>query len=102
MFCKNCGKEIKDTEKFCSYCGTPVDVHEDNINRQENIRRKNVYTDNFNTVVPPKKSKSKLKKVIIAIIAVLVALVFLLYGYLEMILQDRIQQVQYKIQTTKL
>lgn len=55
MFCKNCGKEIKDTEKFCSYCGTPVDVPENNVNRQENVRRKNVYTDNFNTVVPPKK-----------------------------------------------
>lgn len=38
-----------------------------------------MYTDNFNTVVPPKKSKSKLKKVIIAIIAVLVALVVIVW-----------------------
>ena len=37
------------------------------------------HTDNFNTVVPPKKSKSKLKKVIIAIIAVLVALVVIVW-----------------------
>ena len=24
MFCQNCGKEIKDTEKFCPNCGEPV------------------------------------------------------------------------------
>ena len=24
MFCKNCGKEIKNTN-FCSYCGTKVE-----------------------------------------------------------------------------
>lgn len=24
MFCKNCGKELPDTAKFCSGCGTPV------------------------------------------------------------------------------
>lgn len=26
MFCKNCGKEIKGTEKFCPACGSPVSV----------------------------------------------------------------------------
>lgn len=25
MFCKKCGKEIIDNEKFCSECGTGVD-----------------------------------------------------------------------------
>lgn len=25
MFCKKCGKEIKDTDKYCPYCGAPVD-----------------------------------------------------------------------------
>ena len=24
MFCKNCGKELPDSAKFCSGCGTPV------------------------------------------------------------------------------
>ena len=24
MFCRNCGKEIKDGAKFCENCGTPV------------------------------------------------------------------------------
>lgn len=26
MFCKNCGKQLKDGEKFCPDCGTPVAV----------------------------------------------------------------------------
>lgn len=26
MFCKNCGKEIADSSKFCVNCGTPVDM----------------------------------------------------------------------------
>ncbi|MGN1203661.1 MAG: zinc-ribbon domain-containing protein, partial [Lachnospiraceae bacterium] len=26
MFCKQCGKEINNTSKFCPFCGTPVTV----------------------------------------------------------------------------
>ena len=25
MFCKKCGKELKDEDKYCPYCGEPVD-----------------------------------------------------------------------------
>ena len=35
MFCKNCGKEIKDTEKFCPNCGEPV-VSEKNKASEKN------------------------------------------------------------------
>lgn len=28
MFCKQCGKEIKEAEKFCSVCGAPVQSQE--------------------------------------------------------------------------
>lgn len=31
MYCKNCGKQIEDTAKFCGSCGTPQD-YSDNIN----------------------------------------------------------------------
>ena len=27
MFCENCGKEIKDENKFCPYCGASVYEH---------------------------------------------------------------------------
>lgn len=27
MFCKNCGKELKDGSAFCSYCGTKVEAN---------------------------------------------------------------------------
>ena len=26
MFCKNCGAQLEDSQKFCSNCGTPVDT----------------------------------------------------------------------------
>lgn len=26
MFCTNCGKEIRETEKFCPECGNPVNI----------------------------------------------------------------------------
>ena len=29
MFCKNCGEKIPDGEKYCPYCGTPVDIESD-------------------------------------------------------------------------
>lgn len=40
MFCKNCGKEIKDTEKFCPNCGEPV------------ISEKNKTTEKKQTQIP--------------------------------------------------
>lgn len=31
MFCKNCGTEISDTEKFCGKCGTPVETQKTSV-----------------------------------------------------------------------
>lgn len=81
MFCRNCGKEIKDTEKFCSYCGTPVDIHENNSDKQDNLQRKDVYTDNFNAGVSLKKNKHWSKKIIIGIITVIILIIIIgLFG----------------------
>ena len=30
MKCKKCGNEIKDGKKFCSKCGTKVDINQQN------------------------------------------------------------------------
>lgn len=37
MFCKNCGKELKDTAKFCPACGTQVEagMNEKNASKQQ-------------------------------------------------------------------
>ena len=32
MICSKCGKEIKEENSFCTYCGTPVNKIEDNKN----------------------------------------------------------------------
>lgn len=43
MFCKNCGKEIKNNVKFCPYCGkdTGVGSLEDEPSMDEDIETKN-------------------------------------------------------------
>ena len=33
MFCENCGKEIKDGDKFCPYCGAENEINKDEILR---------------------------------------------------------------------
>ena len=30
MFCEKCGKEIKDGDKFCPYCGAENKINKDN------------------------------------------------------------------------
>ena len=34
MYCKNCGKEIKEGNTFCTNCGKPIEN-----NKQENIKQ---------------------------------------------------------------
>ncbi len=34
MFCKNCGNELKEGVKFCSKCGTPMDVIQTSENQE--------------------------------------------------------------------
>lgn len=52
MFCKNCGSEIKETEKFCHSCGRPLNL-----------------SSNNNMYVTQGKRTNKSKRKIIAIIA---------------------------------
>ena len=63
-FCRNCGKELKGNEKFCSSCGSPVSTIKEDIQ-------------------PVQKSEGK-KKIgiivagIVIIIAMIIAAVFAL------------------------
>ena len=38
MFCKNCGKEIKDNEQFCAECGTK----KSNVEKKETPKKSNI------------------------------------------------------------
>lgn len=31
MYCTNCGKPIKQVDKYCAYCGNKTEQHEDSI-----------------------------------------------------------------------
>ena len=65
MFCKYCGKEIKDGVRFCPMCGKPTGVTEE----KEKLQSTNDYFQN----------KKPNPKVIFAILGVVV-LVFLIGG----------------------
>ncbi len=69
MFCKNCGKEIADDSKFCSFCGTSTES--DNSAEQFAIWTKNRELINIGMTIPeieeketdnPKKIEEKRKK----------------------------------------
>lgn len=63
MFCKNCGKEIKDTEKFCPNCGEPV------------ISEKNKTTEKKQTQIP--RADKKFNSKIVVIFLLIVAIIFI-------------------------
>ena len=57
MFCKNCGHEISDAAKFCSNCGTKVEVDEDIVvpvavvdKAEEEVNESEVETNNEESV----------------------------------------------------
>lgn len=51
MYCKNCGKEIEDTIKYCPYCGSSVNevsVEEINyIEKKDNFKRSDASYNSF-------------------------------------------------------
>ena len=63
MYCKNCGKEIADNAKFCSYCG----AKQTNTEPTQYAASK-AKTDNYAIEAPQKKSHGFLKFLIAFII----------------------------------
>jgi hypothetical protein len=81
MRCAKCGSELRDHDKFCKVCGTPVaasatwtqhDTGDTFVRPDQDAAR-------FTPPVPPQKKKSKAKKVVKGIVIAIVAIfVFLL------------------------
>lgn len=71
MTCKNCGKEIKDGEKFCSECGKAIEKAEKNPEQITDSLSKNFCTSNTSSV------KSIKNKKIIASVLVCAAIILL-------------------------
>ena len=72
MFCKNCGKELSNTAKFCTDCGTPVQVNEESAETvaSDSAESSQPVTDSSNQPVvdssqpvteKPKKAKKEKK-----------------------------------------
>ena len=68
MICKKCGKEIKDGDSFCTYCGTPVNGEDNNKGKVKSKKNENDIKVQNDT----KKKSNKLKIIIPIIVVVLI------------------------------
>lgn len=77
MKCSKCGKEIKEGNSFCTYCGTPVNKFENNkdITPEETKEVKSAETKN--NINNKTKKKSNKLKIIIPIIVVTLIIIFI-------------------------
>ncbi len=46
MFCSNCGKELKEGEKFCSECGNQINYQTSNTESKKYINKNEIVTNN--------------------------------------------------------
>lgn len=72
MFCKNCGAEIQNGEKFCGRCGSKIEytqMPQNEIEQNKNIENdKNL--NNNNVKLSKENTKKRFRKVIIIIIII--------------------------------
>lgn len=80
MFCSNCGKEIDDNARFCSFCGSPVKTNSQGQAEQENDNTQLISeppkgsTKSQNTTGSGKITQSKILKISLAAIVAVVLL----------------------------
>ena len=64
MICKNCGKEIKEGNNFCTNCGTKVDLKDKIDNKQD---------------ISSKDSKFNMKEKVGIVLIVIFVIIFMIY-----------------------
>lgn len=67
MYCKNCGNEIKEDEKYCGKCGAESKIYNTTNNSENAINDKKIIKIKFNHII-------------IGIIAVFVVLIMISFG----------------------
>ncbi len=83
MFCPNCGKQLNESEKFCSECGAKTMVDAVNV---QTIETKEPFSNNETTsscenIAKSQRKKSKKKGLIIlAVLALIFVLLFVVIG----------------------
>ncbi len=83
MFCRNCGREIKEGKKFCAICGTPVKAE---LTEKEQVKKQEEYViEEAPDVEEKAKSKKKRHSIILWILmAAILAIVGIgIYLYLN-------------------
>ena len=80
MKCPNCGKEIQDGSKFCSLCGTKIEVKFEKVAPQQEIL-KDVEASTQNESIQPEAPKKKGNgKLIFGVVVALCAAIGIGYG----------------------
>ena len=75
MFCKNCGKEMKDGSAFCSECGTKNEQGTTEVNTQIDATAFQSAMSNSSGTAVAVKKKSKGKFIIIGVFVLLIIIV---------------------------
>ncbi len=88
-FCSKCGAQMEDNNVFCSACGANVNEMIDNKEETIPTVQENQFFENAQSVVQPKK-KSKAPLIIIAVVALIAAVVGVLFatGTFDKVLKD--------------
>jgi uncharacterized OB-fold protein len=72
MICKVCGKELRKDAKFCTECGTKVDVNTANIKAEEPVKPITVdSTSNVNSAYVPFNKSKAVASLVLGIISLL-------------------------------
>lgn len=90
-YCKKCGKEIKENDKFCTVCGTPNTFDNKELYTEEN-------NDDIseNEQVKPSKNKSKKKSKLTIILLILAILIVGIAGGIVFMKETAIQKEKLK------
>lgn len=74
MYCKQCGKELKEGAKFCEYCGTQNTAESSVENTAENPKKENEFVERL-------KTDKKAQHSLIGLIAVIVVFIVVFSVY---------------------
>ena len=83
MYCRNCGNEIKENEKFCSKCGSNLQEETTNTN-STNIQNSVIDNENYTIAEEYKMDIATVMTIVVISFAIFVFLIFaisLRFGY---------------------
>lgn len=93
MYCKNCGKQIADDSKFCSFCGAEITNNNYQVNQEPSIMNARFnYVNNNHVDINKKSNKSPLyilSYIFNIFIILTVILVFMAAPFISIFFNDK-------------